>query len=281
MSLSKRNRRGVIGLVVFGAALMFVPRVLAYFDDEVVYKVTLEDIATFENEVANSAHKKRKSYKKNTKHKEYKSPSKAFDPNDYSSEDWQKLGLSAKQAQVIKRFTERRIYSNEELKKIFVLPNELFILIKDSTFYKKKEIESPERRKKETVINLNSASKEDLLSLKGIGPYYADKIVVYRSELGGFVNDLQLLEIWKFNEEKLDGIRSDIAITKEEIVQLNINTVSIDELRKHPYISYSVANSIVKMRTTNGQYKHVSDIKRSRLIDEELYEKIKDYLTTD
>ena len=60
---------------------------------------------------------------------------------------------------------------------------------------------------------------------------------------------------------------------------MNINEAEIDALKKHPYISYKVANSIVKMRNVHGPYKELEDLLKSVLIDQELFAKIQPYLT--
>ena len=48
---------------------------------------------------------------------------------------------------------------------------------------------------------------------------------------------------------------------------------------ERPYISYQVANSIVKMRQQHGEYKQVSEVLKSDWIDRDLYEKLEAYLT--
>lgn len=282
MSLSKRNRRGVIALVVIGALLMFVPRVLTSLQKEVNLNVSYEDVMEFEDEVSKaSSRQKGNSSHSSKKKKKFQIPNRAFDPNDYTVEEWEKLGLSRKQAEVIQRFTSRGVSSDEQLKRIYVLPEDLFKLIEDSTFYANKKAKKTRDKEVRPKIDINTANRNELMSLNGIGPYYADKIISYREDLGGYISDVQLLEIWKFDSEKLENIRSRIFVSKEDVHLINVNDATIEMLKKHPYISYNVANSIVKMRASNGTYKKVSEIRMSKLIDEELFEKIHPYLTTE
>ena len=63
------------------------------------------------------------------------------------------------------------------------------------------------------------------------------------------------------------------------IQKININTVSFDELKSHPYIGYNIALSLINYRKQHGEYTVLSDIKKSALVTEDVYEKISPYLT--
>ena len=277
MSLSKRNRRGLWVLIIACITLSYIPRVIAGLNEPQM-QYSFSELEEAEEVVVVQKQAVRKKYSKKTK--VWKAPAHKFDPNEFMREDWMQLGLSQKQADVILKFTSRGIYSNDDLKKIFVIPPELFEVIKDSTYYPEKVTASkPKYEKKEvTIVDLNSASLEDLKSLPGIGDYYAEKIVSYRNELGGFIGTYQLLDLWKFGTERYDKLSGRI-VANGVVEKININTAEIDQLKTHPYISYKVANSIVKMRNAHGPYKSLQDLKRSDLIDEELLKKIQPYLT--
>lgn len=222
----------------------------------------------------------KKSYKK--KAPKFSKPKNRFDPNKYRKEDWLRLGLSDRQTDVILSFTKRGVSSVDDLKKIFVLPDELFQLIKDSLIFESNyeavpRIKSTWSKKEEFVpIDLNLSDQTALETIPGIGKYFADKIIQYRTNLGGFSQKEQLLEVWNFDSEKYNQIK-DFIFVEQGVKQLNIRSATFEELKSHPYISYKVANSIVKMREQE-MYKNVEDIKRSKLIDEELYIRLKPYL---
>jgi len=68
--------------------------------------------------------------------KKYIPPPRKFNPNEYELQDWINLGLSEKQAQVIINFKQREnIQNNEHLRQIFVINDEFYELIRDSTYY--------------------------------------------------------------------------------------------------------------------------------------------------
>jgi DNA uptake protein ComE-like DNA-binding protein len=116
------------------------------------------------------------------------------------------------------------------------------------------------------------------MQLPGIGDYYSNKILELRNKLGGFAYKEQLLEIWKFDADRLEKIRDYITVDERLIMQLNINKSDAKNLAKHPYVDYKTANSIVKMRALHGDYKSIKEIKKSKLIDEEKYNLLKPYL---
>ena len=128
------------------------------------------------------------------------------------------------------------------------------------------------------MIELNTANVEELQSVPGIGPFFAKMIIKKRLELGGFSSKEQLLEVYKMEKDKYEEIQKYLRVNPEIIVLLNINTATIEELYKHPYIDYKVANSIVKMREQKGTYKSIEELKESFLISRELYQKLKPYV---
>lgn len=281
MPISKRNRRGVLILGAILLVIIYSPRILAgYFQDSSL-EYTVEELDEVEKQIQDSKTSRKKKYSKKKKER-YTVPQAAFDPNEYALSDWIKLGLSEKQANVVIRFTQHGIYSNEELQKIFVISDELFGLIKDSTFYpvrpKKNSAFSPTvNRRSEKIVQLNVATQDELIELSGIGDYYAKKIIEYREKLGGFHSQEQLLELWKFTPEKLAKIKDQLLVSGE-LQKININQASYEELFKHPYVSSKVANSIVKMRSQRDGYKNLEDLLDSKLIDRELFNKLEPYI---
>ena len=285
--VSKSNRRATILLIALILIIVFLPRIVAYLYPSPNLVVTTEMISEAEeiHERKNSRYRQQFAHKKN-KNPKYKTPSEKFDPNHYSKNDWMALGLSEKQASVVLKFTERGVRSKEDLQRIFVIPDQLFDLVKDSLifndngYYKfKSKSESP-KQEKAVVVELNSASKEQLMSLPGIGDYISDRIISYRDRLGGFVRKEQLMEIKKIDIELYNKIAERITIESGSVKRILLNSVSAEEIKKHPYLNWNIANSIVKIREQKGgEFGDINDIKESVLMDHELFEKIKPYLS--
>jgi len=282
--ISKRNRRGVFTLFIFSLIVVFTPRFLLFLEKEDNIIVSSEDIQSLEKDKSFNQNKYRGNIKYSKKDK-YKVPERKFNPNQYSFEDWVKLGLTQKQATVVIKFTNRGINSNEELKKIFVIPEELFNKIKDSTYYPQKETlskierELNQDRPTAVLIDLNKSSIEDFTKINGIGPFYAKQIIRYREQLGGYHSKEQLLEVWKMNLETYEKLKDYIFIKTGEINKISLNSTNINELNNHPYLNWNQANSIIKMREQRTGFKTISEIKESILIDEETFEKLVPYIT--
>lgn len=61
-------------------------------------------------------------------------------------------------------------------------------------------------------VNINTASKEQLMTLSGIGEVLAQNIIDYRSEHGPFRKIADLLLVEGIGEHRLDAIIDDITI---------------------------------------------------------------------
>lgn len=55
--------------------------------------------------------------------------------------------------------------------------------------------------------NLNTASRDQLMELPGIGEVLADRIIEYRIEHDGFTSVEELLEVYGIGEKRLEDLR--------------------------------------------------------------------------
>ena len=70
-----------------------------------------------------------------------------------------------------------------------------------------------DKKNKDTVkININTASVNELCTLKGIGGAIAGRIVKYREEHGKFISVEDLLGVNGIGEKKMDAIRDFICV---------------------------------------------------------------------
>jgi competence protein ComEA len=128
------------------------------------------------------------------------------------------------------------------------------------------------------VIDLNSADSISLLEIRGIGPYFAGRIINYRNRLGGFLNISQLMEIKGMDTVRLVEIKNQVKIDSISVVRINLNTASIKDLKRHPYISPRLAESLMKYKQFSGTIKNINEILDNRLIGENEFDKLKPYL---
>jgi DNA uptake protein ComE-like DNA-binding protein len=144
-----------------------------------------------------------------------------------------------------------------------------------------KTFSSPKRKAEAGIIELNSADTAALKSLKGIGSVFAKRIIKFRDVLGGFVRKEQLLEVYGFDEEKFKAISPEVEVDLSKVKRININTASVEDLRKHPYMDKSAAVRIFRQRVNQGDYSEVKDILKYSLVDEPLFSKLAPYLITE
>jgi len=61
-------------------------------------------------------------------------------------------------------------------------------------------------------ININNASKDELMLLPGIGELLAERIIAYRDESGGFFSKDEIKEVQGIGDGKYEAIRHYITI---------------------------------------------------------------------
>ncbi|MBI2969752.1 MAG: ComEA family DNA-binding protein [Gammaproteobacteria bacterium] len=66
------------------------------------------------------------------------------------------------------------------------------------------------------AVNINTADKETLMSIKGIGEKRAEAIIAYREQYGPFKSVEQLLEVQGVGNAILDENRDNLTITDSE-----------------------------------------------------------------
>jgi competence protein ComEA len=288
LSYNKKERRGVYVLLTIIVLLLLF---LTFYEDFLPEEKT--DFTAFQKEIASFDSLKgvdsSSSFNPVKTEKSY-TQLFPFDPNDLSEDKWKMLGLSEKQIRVIKNYESKggKFYKKEDLKKIYGISLrqyeglEPYIVIPPKPEQRKEEIKTalvPQNKKVvDLIIEINRADSELLVSLNGIGPAFANRILKYRNSLGGFVKKEQLLEVYGLTRETFDKISSRVTVDPQNISRININTVELKDLRKHPYIKYNIANAIMSYRKAHGNYKSIEDLKKIDLVDQELFDKISAYL---
>lgn len=109
------------------------------------------------------------------------------------------------------------------------------------------------------TIDLNFADSADLTSLRGIGAYYAGKIMEYRNRLGFFYCDSQLLEIPGVDSARFASLRSRIHVSLPSEYnnegldsRIALSELSDKEMASHPYIGAFAARSMSFIRKKYG-----------------------------
>jgi DNA uptake protein ComE-like DNA-binding protein len=131
----------------------------------------------------------------------------------------------------------------------------------------------PKIRQGEHVV-LNMADTTQLKTIPGIGPYFARKIVEYGQRLGGYVSVDQLDEIEDFPLDAKDYL----VIENPSPRKLNVNQLSLNELRRHPYINFYQARAITDYRRLHGPIHSLDDLRLSKDFPQEAIARLKPYV---
>ena len=212
-----------------------------------------------------------------------------FDPNTVDESGWHRLGLRAKTIKTILNYRNKggKFRQAEDIKKIWgIQENEAerilpYIHIVNTEPTKmgyqpyKKEIVKPH------IVDINTATIEELKILPGMINGLQYRIIKYREKLGGFLTVEQIRETYGITDSEYALIVPFLQLKPSITTKININTATDYDLSSHPYIEKNVAKAIVLYRIQHGKYSSVEDIKKIVFIKEALFQKISPYLTTE
>jgi len=217
----------------------------------------------------------------------------SFNPNTATAEEWKRLGLRDKTIQTILKYRSKggKFYKPEDLQRIYGLHTDEYERLlpyvqiesptKTLTAPATVSSESKTERKEynAVVVDINDADTATWKQMKGIGSTYARRIVNFRNKLGGFVSVDQVGETFGLPDSVFQKVKPQLRFSSSSINQIDVNNSTIEELKAHPYIGFSVANAIVQYRSQHGNFSKITDLQKIGAIDGALYRKISPYLT--
>lgn len=137
---------------------------------------------------------------------------------------------------VIPRHIQQKRAEVFQLGNTFPLPDTTFVSLK----------------KKPVPLELNSADSTALLRIRGIGPYYASKIIRYRERLGGYVHVGQLKEL-HMTYFDVDSCASLFRIDPTLVRKKDLNRMTFREVLRHPYLEYEDVQLIFRAKNKYGK----------------------------
>ena len=197
-----------------------------------------------------------------------------FNPNSVSEYELESLGLSSGQAKTLINFKQKggKFYKKEDLKKIYSISDELYNKLEPYISIERDENEI-------SIIELNSATKEQLKKIRGIGEKTAERLIVYRTQLGGYSNLNQLDDVYGLDSTIKNNKTTYFIINTEVLSKIRINNVTFKELLYHPYCDYNTTKKIINYREMHGDFISIEQILENNLIKAKQYRKIAPYLT--
>ena len=187
-------------------------------------------------------------------------------------EDFAKLyGLTVKQYRELEPYI--RISSDYQPAAILVETRES----RDSRYSsdtRDSSLRYPVKIKENEHVVLNTADTTQLRTVPGIGTYYAKEIVRHGQWLGGYVSVDQLDEIEGFPQES----KKYFVIQGASPKKLNVNKLTLQQLRKHPYINYYQAKTILDYRRLHGKITSLDDLRLSKDFPPEAIRRLEPYV---
>ena len=256
----KQQQRGVLALLLCCVILQ-----IAYF------LVDVPSSSAFSQERVMALQEQIDSLKVQESEKEKQYALSSFNPNFISDYKAYILGISAEELSRLQSFREMGKYVNsaKEFQAVTQVSDSLLATIEPLMKFpdwvtKKKENYHSYEKKTEKIIkkDLNTASIEDLLPVRGIGEKLADRIIKYRVKVQGFSSKKQLSEIYGLSEDVITEVWKYFELlSMPEIIKLNINEVSKKELSKVPYLSYKEVDDVLIFRSERKTINSLDELK--------------------
>ena len=213
----------------------------------------------------------------------YQQPSRrverfAFDPNTADSTQLLRLGLQSWQVRNIYKYRAAGgVYrKKEDFAKLYGLtvkqyrelepyiqissdyqPASTLVKEKQHVVYERDTLRYPVKIAEGEHIELNAADTSSYKKVPGVGSYYARKIAEYGRRLGGFVSANQLDEIENFPSDS----KKYFSVNASGVHQMNVNRLSLNDLKRHPYINYYQAKAITDYRRLHGPLHSLNDLR--------------------
>jgi DNA uptake protein ComE-like DNA-binding protein len=199
-----------------------------------------------------------------------------FNPNYITDYKGYKMGMSVQEIDKLLLFRRQNKYVNsaKEFQNVTGISDSLLKII--SPYFKfpdwvngkksqKPFVDYADKNyvKKENVplLDLNKASKEDLIKIYGVGEALSARILKEKELLGGFVSMEQLRDIWGLSADAVDGLMTHFKIyTIPAVKKLDINNASIKDIAHFSFFSYGLAKQIVTYRSMNGDFETIEDL---------------------
>lgn len=225
-----------------------------------------------------------------------------FDPNTVDSNTLVHLGFKPWQAKNLLKYRAKggKYRKAEDLKRLYGMTDSMYLLLQPYICIELENLEVDssandslmgdttrhdtmprwQHVKKDTILNLRTADTTELKMIRGIGSYRAKQIVRYREALGGFVRVEQLLEV-EGMENVPDSVLKHFVLDTADVKQLNINSIGVRQLSKHPYLSFEEAKAIYEFRRKKIRLDSLGQLNELECVSDEAIKRIAPYLNFD
>lgn len=223
-----------------------------------------------------------------------------FDPNKADSSTLVHLGLKPWQASNMLKYRAKggRYRKTEDLKRLYGMTDSMYLALlpyvvidtlaidrwRDSVRMAADSVPRYVSHKRDTILNLRTADTTELKMIKGIGSYRAKQIIRYREQLGGFASVEQLCEVKALQPLLKDSLSTDsllshFFIDSVRVVPLKVNSMHVERLQRHPYLSFEQARAIYELRRKKIHLKHLDQLRTLDCLTEQDIQRLRPYLS--
>ncbi|MEL6390325.1 MAG: helix-hairpin-helix domain-containing protein [Bacteroidota bacterium] len=178
---------------------------------------------------------------------------KTIDPNSASQEELEAIGLSQGLAKTLINFRSfgAKFSKLSDLSTVYGMNDSLLAVVEPWLLFANK----PLKTQSDTVIsvirvNLNTATIDQLKSIKGIGKFLSEQIIDYRERLGGYHSIDQLRELEYLRPETYDAIKSQIYVNGA-ITKFIPMALTFKEVLRHPYTDYESTKLLYNIKAAD------------------------------
>ncbi len=227
-----------------------------------------------------------------------------FNPNYLTEYKAYRLGLSADEYERLKRFRagNQWVNSARDFKRVTGVSDSLLAVIKPYFKFPDWVIRKQQQKMTQQQVtdnhkfqnipkvstpiaikDLNTATKEELMNVRGIGDKLSDRIIKYRTKLKGFSYNDQLYEVWYLDKAVADEVLRYFKVkSKPDIQKINVNTATFKEvLNSSPYIDYKLTKKIFDYKYAAGKVTSMEVLKKLDSFPVDKFERISLYLTAE
>jgi DNA uptake protein ComE-like DNA-binding protein len=249
-----------IGIILLFLIILVAQSIYFFKDFNSVYKVDKEQAAWLANQrIIDSVQLQQANYKPTIY---------PFNPNFITDFKGYKLGMSVEEIDRLLAFRKQNKFVNSasEFQAVTKVSDSLLKAIspyfkfpdwvKNKNNYQPFENKNYSKAEKVIVLDINQATKEDLMKVYGIGEKISDRILAEKEKYGGFVSMEQMQFVWGLSPEVIENLNKYFEVkSAPKIKRININNASVKELSQFPFFKYALAKDIVIYRSMNGDIK--------------------------
>ena len=205
---------------------------------------------------------------------EYKQQIYPYNPNFITDYKGYKYGMSVAELDRLFAFRKENKYVNsakefQEVTKVSdSLLKEMAMYFKFPDWVNQKKVYTstytpfPKKEKEVIVVkDINHATAEDLIKIRGIGEAISARILKERDKYGAFDTMKQMHHIWGLSPEVIDYLNQYFKVFDVSgIRKINVNTATVKELSAFPFFNYTLAREILIYRSMNYKIKDSEDL---------------------